>query len=430
MPVDLEERLRLARPNAGGPTLAATAVAREGALSVLPTRTRRPRIVAVGLTLAAAMAITGVELRSGAGTASAAQVRAAVSKTLATASNLSGVLAIDEPQADGTLKTQRWSFALDAAGDVRLKGLDTQDDLAVDAASGTIRLSQGGWFSIITDVAPTTSAVGPDWMLEREVGSVITALAADRDAHVQEIDYNGRPAWLLTIRAQLEGGAGTLEREITVDRSLGLPVHDVVRNDDHVVGEWRLENLAVDKHLPGGAFVLEPRPDQRTRSASEDSRRVNPDAIEALAGYAPLVPSWLPDGYRFDHAVVSRTYTTGGEPAGTNLVTFVYRRGLEELTVAMRPPGLGPPFPQLFIGRFCTTRSVSAIVCANTGGPQTLQTHEVTLAHGALAGDAATVAIDISVPPTLTAETPKLDVQISGDADEADLTRIAESLLR
>ena len=67
---------------------------------------------------------------------------------------------------------------------------------------------------------------------------------------------------------------------------------------------------------------------------------------------------------------------------------------------------------------------------ANTGGAQTLHTHEVTLAGGALAGDAATVAIDVAAPPTLTAATPKLDVQISGDVDEAELTRIAESLVR
>src|SRR5919197_1225268 len=220
MSANLEERLRLARPNAGGPTLEATAIARERALAALPRRSRPVRILAAGfVVVAVTAAVLGLELRSGAQVASAAEVRAAVSKTLAAASTLSGVLAIDEPQDGGTLKTQRWSFALDSAGDLRLQGLDTHDDLAVDGATDTIKLSEGRWFSTVTDVSPTTSSLGPDWMLEREVGSMITALAADRDAEVRDVEYDGRPAWLLTIRADVPGGAGTLAREITVDRS-------------------------------------------------------------------------------------------------------------------------------------------------------------------------------------------------------------------
>jgi hypothetical protein len=35
--------------------------------------------------------------------------------------------------------------------------------------------------------------------------------------------------------------------------------------------------------------------------------------------------------------------------------------------------------------------------------------------------------IDLAARPTLTAETPALEVQVSGDADEAELPRIAES---
>jgi hypothetical protein len=38
--------------------------------------------------------------------------------------------------------------------------------------------------------------------------------------------------------------------------------------------------------------------------------------------------------------------------------------------------------------------------------------------------------VDVAAPPTLTVETPTLDVQVSGDADEAELTRIADSFAR
>jgi hypothetical protein len=340
---------------------------------------------------------------------------------------LSGVLSIDVPQEDGALQTQRWSFALDSAGDLRLKGIDTNDDLAIDGAADTIKFSQGNRFSTSTDVSPQTSAFSPDWMLEREVGSVITALAADSGAQVQNLDYDGRPAWLLTIRAEGQDGA-PIEREITVDRSLGLPVHDVLRSSGRVLGEWRLENLTVDANLPPDTFSIQPRPGQEVGTASQGSRRIDPSAIEATAGYVPLIARWLPDGYRFDHAALSPSYTESGDLAGMDVATFVYRRGLEQITVTMRPPGFGPPFPGLQLGRFCTTRSISAIVCANTG--QTVETHDVKLDDGALAGETAKVTIDVAAPPTLTVETPNLDVQVSGDADEAELTRIADSFVR
>ena len=424
MRTNVEERLRLARPNAGGPTLEATTIARERALAALPDRHRRARIAVAAAGIAAAAAVVlAVELRSGAEVASAAQVRAAVSQTLASASNLSGTLVIDDPDRG----EQRWSFALDSAGDLRLKGLDTNDDLAIDGTADTIRFSQGPRFSTSTDVSPQTSAFSPDWMLEREVGSVISALAADRDAEVQDVEYDGRPAWLLTIRAVGQDG-GTIERKITVDRSLGLPVHDVLRSSGRLLGEWRLESLAVDSNLPPEAFSLVPRPGQEVGTASEGSRRVDPSEIEATAGYAPLIARWLPDGYRFDHAALSPSYTQSGDLAGDNIATFVYRRGLEQITVTTRPPAARLPFPMLQIGRFCTARSISAIVCANTG--QTVETRDVTLRTGALAGETAKVMIDIAAPPTLTVETQNLDVQISGDADEAELMRIAESFAR
>jgi outer membrane lipoprotein-sorting protein len=425
MPTTVEERLRLARPNAGGPTLEATAAARRSALAALPAHSNRRRIFAVAVTFAAAAAVVlAVELRSGAGVASAAQVRAAVSRTLASASNLRGTLVIDDPDRG----EQDWSFALNSAGDLRFNGLDTSADLAYDGHTDTLQVSNGHLFTTIANFAPEPSRVSVDWMLEREVGSVITALAADEDAHVQEIQYEGRPAWLLTIRADLVGGQGTAEREIVVDRSLGLPVHDVLKNAGTVLGEWRLENLAVDTDVPPDTFALQPRPGQQTRRESLGNRRVDPKAIEAIAGYAPVVPTWLPDGYRLDHATLSPTYTVAGDLAGDNVATFVYRRGLEQLTVTMRPAETVVPSAFPGISRFCTTRSIDAIVCADTG--QTLNTHDVTLEGGALSGRTAKVTIDVAMPPTLKADTPTLDVQVSGDADEAELTRIAESFVR
>ena len=427
MPTTLEERLRSVRPNADGPTVEATAFARERALAALPRRPRRTRLLvaAVAAGAAAATAVLAFGIRHGPEVASAAEVRAAVSQTLASATSLRGMLVIRHPQPDRSdaPQVERWAFALSSGGDLRLTGLDTDEDLAYDGAKDVLRYSHGRWFSKITGLPPPPGDQSVDWMLELELGSVIGAFAAEPGAQVREVQYEGRPSWLLTVHAD---GAGGLEREITVDRALGLPVHDVLRNGDAVIGEWRLENLTVGGPLAPRAFTLEPRAGQDVRVMSEGSRRVAVDEIEAAAGYPPLVPAWLPDGYRLDHAAVSPSYTDEGATAPTGLVSLVYRRGLERVVVSTRPRDLSPVrLPNA--GRFCTALSISAFICANTR--QTLHSHRTTLESGALAGEPAEVTVDVAAPPTLTVETTKLLVQISGAVDEAELTRIVESLV-
>lgn len=431
MPANLEDRLRLARPNPGGPTLAATAVARERALTALPRRSRPRRQLfgAVALVGASAVALA-FALRTDTEVASAAQVRAAVSGTLASATSLRGVLVISRPEADqpGQPGVERWSFALNAAGDVRLTGLDSQQDLSYDGKRDVLRFSDGRWFTTISGFPPASGNSSVDWLLQHEIGSVITALAAEPDAQVQEVQYEGRPSWLLTVRADLADGNGTAERDIVVDRALGLPVHDVVKNAGTVLGDWRLENLTVDE-LPPSDFALEPRPGQEVRTEDEGSRRIAADEIERTAGYVPLLPTWLPDGYRLDHAAVSPSYSAAGAPGPANVVSFLYRRGLEQLTVTMRPHDQSGGIAAPPVARpFCTARSLSVFICANVD--QTVHSRPVKLMSGALAGETARLTIDVAVPPTLTVETPELDVQITGDADGAELTQIASSLER
>jgi hypothetical protein len=432
MPANLEDRLRLARPNPGGPTLAATAAARERALAALPRRSpRRRRLLgAVALVGAAAVALA-FALRTDTEVASAAQVRAAVSGTLASATSLRGVLVIDRPEDDQASHpgVERWSFALNAAGDVRLTGLDSQQDLSYDGKRDVLRFSDGRWFTTISGFPPASGNSSVDWLLQHEIGSVITALSAEPDAQVQEVQYEGRPSWLLTVRADLADGNGTAERDIVVDRALGLPVHDVVKNAGTVLGDWRLENLTVDDGLPPSAFALEPRPGQEVRTEDEGSRRIAADEIERTAGYVPLLPTWLPDGYRLDHAAVSPSYSAAGTPGPENVVSFLYRRGLEQLTVTMRPHDESGAIAARPVARpFCTARSLSVFICANV--EQTVHSRPVKLVSGALAGETGRLRIDVAAPPTLTVETPELDVQITGDADGAELTRIASSLER
>ena len=53
----------------------------------------------------------------------------------------------------------------------------------------------------------------------------------------------------------------------------------MLRDGDRILGQWRLENLALDGELPAKTFALEPRPDQEVRTESEGSRRVDQGAL-------------------------------------------------------------------------------------------------------------------------------------------------------
>ena len=175
------------------------------------------------------------QLRSGSDVARAAEVRAAVLKTLAGAQTVRGELvytALDVRTGKTTTKRQR--FAEDASGDLRLTDVGGPGDLAYDAARGVERaittsasMGTGIFYAERVGLAPGAPDEGPsDFVLGREVGAVVRALAAAHSARVADVSYAGRPAWKLDAQVKPNTLFADADRlQITVDSETGFPVH-------------------------------------------------------------------------------------------------------------------------------------------------------------------------------------------------------------
>jgi hypothetical protein len=65
--------------------------------------------------------------------------------------------------------------------------------------------------------------------------------------------------------------------------------------------------------------------------------------VPTIAGYHPLVPAWVPKGYRLTEVAVSRkgspTGPEGSNPVTGGVVSLSYRRGLDQFLVTTRLVG-------------------------------------------------------------------------------------------
>ena len=425
----VEQRLERARPSAE-PAEPITREARARAVAALPRRRffRPVWLAAPGLALAAIAAVAIVSrLGSDAGVASAAELRATVSEALASSPGLRGVLVVDE--SEGKPDERRWSFWLGPTGDFRLSG--EEESYAYDAAAN-LSYSERGERLLVAAGRPAgwPDGIRPDWALQRGLGAAVAALAGAADGEVQEVEHAGRPGWLLRVRgsSQTPTGAVELTREVIVDRELGLPVRDVMTRDGEIVGQWRLEGLSEGGDFPKSLFRLEPGAGQNVARVDEGFRDVTMAEAREAAGYDPLAPAWLPAAYEL--ARVSFSGEPQGwddKPAPRRIVSLLYRRGLEELVVTNRPAAESPVVGSgsRFLA-FCSVRSISVLICANTQAA--VNRESVELAGGALAGTTAQVGVDFSAVPHVVATGETLTVTIAGAADRGELVRMANSL--
>jgi hypothetical protein len=372
---------------------------------------RLPYVGAAAAAAAAAIAFAVADLTGGAERASAAEVRNAVAHALSSADRLGGVLAVREHASGGEL---RWRFLLEANGDFRAEALPTGPVWAYDAAENVERNSDEGLFTVRSGIAPgPPDSTSSDWMIQRGLGAVVRALDAAGDASVREVEYRGRPAWVLVTHTQNEGEI----REIVVDRHTGVPVRDV-RTFRGTRSEWRIDDLQVGyASTDGPAFRLKRRPDQQLTRYDHGFRRSTLVEAAGAVGYEPLVPAWLPAGYeRAEVAVARSSRPTGNEqhqnPPSRDVVSVAYRRGLDEIVVTTRRVG----------------RDRSAWSDPVAIGDPSRPPARTTLSAGALAGVSVEIAVDPNSVPHLWGMTPELVVTVAGDVTRDELVRVAESL--
>jgi hypothetical protein len=404
-------------------------------------RVRRARIrwtartALAGAAVALAALVVGLP-RGGNGpeVATAAEIKAKVAAALSSAHSLSGEVVFHGSSyrnAYGWEKPKRWSFAMTADGDLRIKETDGPNDTAYDAAEG-IERSLNTSESIAGDelfaaerrgLAPGPPDPGPsESFLQRDYGSVVRALLAADDPRVRETTYRGRPAWRLEMAVrpnlivpELSGD----EFVITVDRDTGFPLRVVELKDGNVLDEIRLEEVAVDPELSPDEFRISFPENVEVARTDEGFRRVGVEEVEAIVGYAPLVPVRVPEGFKLTEVAVARrapqTGVEAGNPISVNVVSLGYRRGLDRFVVTTRLRHV-PGFQDIWDDPL------------GTGEGYRDEPEPVRLSGGALAGVEAELLIVPRNTPHIWAKTDKLVVTIGGDLSRPELLAAAESL--
>jgi hypothetical protein len=374
----------------------------------------RPRrwVLAAAAALAVAVAaIVALALPRGSGVASAAEVREAISNALGSAHTISGVFVNREQAGSGE---NRWRFEFRSSGSFRITGLGKNNPTEVEYDPGlNVEASSDiGLFVWRVGLAPGWPDSAPaGWVLRRDLGSVVAALAADPEAEVEEIEYAGREAWVLRTPS---GNPGE-EREITVDRGTGIPVRDRRLRDGRFAGEWRIEGLRVDAGT-NETFRLQPRKGQQQTRYDMGFERMSLERAASVVGYEPLVPEWLPSGFELGDVSVARaSRPTGDEqrqnPESRMVVSLRYQRGLDQIVVTTRLTGPDP------------SRWGDPVIGSSVHARTPVRLRFV---KGALRD--AVLVIDPNSVPHIWAIAGPLVVTLAGNVDGEELVRIAESL--
>ncbi|MGH3039586.1 MAG: hypothetical protein ACRDLZ_09330 [Gaiellaceae bacterium] len=368
----------------------------------------------------------GEALVVGVGVPTAAEVQRQVREALGAAEGLGGILVWDDSEPGDE---QRWRFLLSAQGDLRLSGLTHTEEIAYDARRAAERIyirDEDGTISaaVRRGLAPGWPDPAPsDWLLPGEFGALVRTFLAARDPSLRETTYDGRPAWRLEVEAIPSGIAPELTGDrfaITVDRGTGMPVEVTETFRDEFRRHIRIEKLAVDPPVDRDSFTLEFPPEAKPNDLEHGFQRVELDQVGQIVGYDPLVPAWLPEGFRPAEVAVhpgmgSPTGVEASNPPSTDVVSLSYRRGLDQVLVTTRSRDVAG-WPDSWTDPLAT------------GEGYRDRPERLALGRGALSGVEAKLLLVPRNVPHLWALGDELVVTVSGDLSRAELVRVAESL--
>lgn len=367
----------------------------------------------------------------------AAQVRSRVAEAYGRARTLRARLVTTVVGPRGQVTRIRGSVTLAADGSYRWSELvPTAPGLAAernvssfDATTGLSRsFSAGGEFPRPTGDEYRGSAAGPpdggaEGRFAGQLRGVVRSLAQARQLDVRLVTVGGRRAWRVTLPLNpfVAGNPGGVRPSLAPDRlvalidvATGFPLRIVDWRSGRPVTITRVLSLRVDERLAPGTFRLRyPGGTELRRSDDAGFRRVRLASAERIVGYRPLIPGWLPDGFRLAQVAVAREAAgtaMGLNPVSRGVVALVYRRGFEQLTVTMRlrtGSGWRDPFASAWL-RFRARR--------------------VLLQRGAFAAAPAQLVLDPQTIPHVWVLGERLVLTVAGDAGPSALVRVASSL--
>jgi hypothetical protein len=357
------------------------------------------------------------------------EVKAGVRRGLVSIDAYSGELVqLHGGPVDGAAATERRAVVLaTAAGDHR-ETVPGGFVTAYDARRGIERHlgppdSSAGTGSERRGLSPGPPDMGRGVSEQQDV-TLLARLLLDLDvATVAQSSFENRPAWL--VPAATRNSFDLLAAEevaLTVDRASGMVVRAVGTTKGQFTMEIRLENLVVDPPVDSSMFDLPVPPGASVHVDDVGFRRLPLEEVAGAAGYDPLVPSAVPEGYRLvEVAYAERATGTGSDanpnPPSRQVVSLAFHRGFQRLVV--------------------TTRLRGGHVWADPHGYSTdadanrVPAEPVNLTGGALSGVTAEVVSRIPEAwgrSQLWAMTDRLVVTVGGDVDRDELLAVAESL--
>jgi hypothetical protein len=362
---------------------------------------------------------------------------------------ITGTLRVSAPGRAAEPTTGRYVFIHGSDGSYRLTAADGHWDEAYDASAGTfaVRGNGPGGAAPGTKVSLTGLAPGPPDPSAFDARATGDPLAATlrllhegtgRQVTTSELLPAGTTdtslataVWVITAHLPrssaaalhpLLAGVGSLATEpagdevrVVVDQSLLLPLRLQVLHGGASV---------IDVHF-GSAGSLRVGGAALTATRDLGFRATALSGAQAVVGYQPLTPAFVPDGYVLTDVAVRATApagvrsTAGGtNPPDVDVVSLTYRRGSLSLTVTTRRTGASAKAwhdPFASPGR-----------AGGTGSPARTDPDATHLGSGAFAGPTARGGS--SPLPHLWAVDDQYVLTVAGDLGASELHTVAASM--
>ncbi len=372
-------------------------------------------VVVVGLlgTGVVAAIRLGSRARSPLRTESVADISRRSTAALAEAETFAADVTRTEVGPDGSRRSTTYRLARDDQGSYLLARLDPSQVEAFDAATATLSTR-----AITVDATGTGSveasrltglASGPpdpdgrdEALPDQDLALAARALLAVDDQAPQQRRVAGRAVWVLEGPLPGVPSAGRPDAvELVVDRARLAPVQLTFTRAGRMLRELRFTDTVIDG--PVGPFTVDLE-GETVQSRDHGFDVVDLPSLEAVVGYQPPRPTYLPEG--FELVMV----TADGDDG---VASMRYQRGFEAVTVTIRtaPVPAGTPWPDPF----------EREGAAPTPTP-------VTLTGGAFRVVEAQRVARPGALPSLWGSDGELAFTVSGDLSAEQLVRVAESL--
>ena len=301
------------------------------------------------------------------------------------------------------------------------------DAVAYDAATGIIRrLRPGRGLSVVRDAALGPPDRWPSPLTGVDFGASLRALKAAGTLKLEKSEIDDRQAWTVTCTkgtpAVFPSGSNRKVDwpvyKVTVDARTWLPVRFQEMQAGVLTAELRIRDVRVNEPLPAGTFVLRAPRGLRVSHADGGFRRVKLENAGAFAATTPLVPGFVPSGYKLTGvAVADRALTANHLVRGKHVFVLQYSHGFDALTVSTRR--IADPY---------YSPTEDPVDSYDPNWSQLVRT-EAPITSGAFAGVTAHIVLaTTSSTPHLWAVKDGILVTIAGGASARELLEMADSL--